>query len=65
MVVRAYTIEAWFRAGSTFSSRTPSSLDNRWEFVGQRQPDHPLIHRRLLKDGEPLPANQIGYGYIG
>jgi hypothetical protein len=65
VVVRAYTIEAWFPAGSTFSSRTPSSPDNRWEFVGQRIPEHPLIHRRLLKEGKPLPANQQGYGYIG
>lgn len=64
VVVRAYTIEAWFPAGSTFSSRTPSSPENRWEFVGQRLPDHELIHRRLIQDGEPLSANQQGFGYI-
>lgn len=65
VVVRAYTIEAWFPAGSTFSSRTPQNSENRWEFVGQRLPDHPLIHRMLHEDGAPLPANQQGYGYIG
>jgi hypothetical protein len=35
------------------------------EFVGQCIPEHPLIHRRLLKEGKPLAANQQGYGYIG
>lgn len=64
VVVRAYSIAAWFPAGTTLSSRTSESAENRWEFVGQLLQDHKLVGRRLTKGGADLPANQLGYGYI-
>ena len=64
VVVRAYSVIAWFPAGSTMSSRTSDGLGNRWEFVGQILHDHKLVGRRLTKDGRDLPANQLGYGYL-
>lgn len=63
VVVRAYSVCAWFPAGSTFSSREQTTSDKRWEFVGQRLTDHRLIGRLLTKSGEALTANQQGYGY--
>jgi hypothetical protein len=35
VVQEVYRIEAWFPAGTTFSSRGRLGGDNRWEFVGQ------------------------------
>lgn len=64
VVVRAYSVIAWFPAGSTMSSRISDSPDNRWEFVGQILHDHKLVGRRLTKNWLDLPANQLGYGYI-
>ena len=64
VVVRAYSVLAWFPAGSTFSTRQSGSPDNRWEFVGQLLAEHHLVGRRLIKGGDDLPANQLGYGYI-
>lgn len=68
VVVRAYTIEGWFPAGSTLSSRDwggPIGVDKRWEFVGRQLYDHPLLDRLLVDDaGDPIRANQIGYGYL-
>lgn len=63
-VVRAYSVEAWFKAGSTYSSRPSGAPGNRWEFVGQLLVNHKLVGRRLTKAGKNLPANQQGYGYI-
>lgn len=64
VVVRAYSILAWFPAGSTLSSRQPSNPENHWEFVGQQLREQPLVGRRLTRGGSDLLANQIGYRYI-
>lgn len=64
VVIRAYSVAAWFSAGTTFSSRLSEDPAGRWEFVGQLLPDHPLVGRRLTQGGADLPANQRGYGYI-
>jgi hypothetical protein len=66
VVVRVYSIAAWLRAGTTLSTRPydgdPS--DQKWEFVGNLLPTHALLGRQLNSGGKPLPANQLGYGYI-
>ena len=67
VVIRAYSILGWFRAGETFSTRVPSISrghlkSQRYEFVGN-QIDHRLVGRRLLKNGKALEGNQKGYGY--
>lgn len=64
VVVRAYSIVAWFSAGCTLSSRASNSEGDRWEFVGQLIPDHHLLQKRLRKDGAELKAAQQGYAYI-
>lgn len=64
VVVRVYSIIAWFPAGSTLSSRLDLSEPNRWEFVGQKIDDHHLLNRRLTKDNNELPASQMGFRYI-
>jgi len=65
VVVRAYSIEAWFPAGSTLSSRTPSNTAERWEFVGQLIPDHRLLDNRLVsEDGKDIVPTQQGYSYV-
>ncbi|MDP2604753.1 MAG: hypothetical protein Q8S00_19525 [Deltaproteobacteria bacterium] len=64
VVVRAYSIVAWFPAGTTLSTRRAEDTSNCWEFVGNLIADHPLVGRRLTKDGKDLPANQLGYGYL-
>ena len=63
VVVRAYSVCAWFRAGSTYSSRVPVASGTDWEFVGQLLTDHRFLGRRLTKLGKDLAANQLGYGY--
>ena len=63
VVVRAYSIVAWFPAGTTLSTRRARNTRGRWEFVGQLIKD-PLVGRRLTKGGKDLPANQLGYGYL-
>ncbi len=64
VVVRAYSIAAWFPAGTTLSTRVARNTRGCWEFVGRLIADHPLVGRRLTKDGKDLPANQLGYGYL-
>ena len=64
IVIRVYSIAAWFPANSTLSSRTKDDYTDRWEFVGQLLPEHPIVGRRLTKNGKDIPANQIGYAYI-
>lgn len=66
VIVRAYSVAAWFPAGTTFSSRlySGSSSKKRWEFVGNILTAHHLTGKRLTKNGKPLAANQLGYGYI-
>lgn len=64
VAIRAYSVAAWFPAGTTFSTRQNDDPENRWEFVGQMLPDHALVGRRLTCDGVDLSANQIGYGYL-
>jgi hypothetical protein len=65
VVVRAYSVAAWFPAGTTMSSRSENNPENRWEFVGKPLQNHSLLGRRLTKDGLDLQANQQGYTYIG
>jgi uncharacterized protein len=68
VVVRAYSIEAWFPAGATFSSREWSGGGGAkplWEFVGKPLPDHPLLDRLLVDDeGKRIRGCQIGYYYL-
>ena len=66
VVVRAYSVVAWFPAGTTLSSRESDEAanQNRWEFVGNLLKDHPLVGKKLVKSGSNLPANEKGYGYI-
>lgn len=66
VVVAVYRIAAWFEAGATFSSRTlRDGAKDRWEFVGQWVPQHPLLGKLLTDDdGEPLVASQKGYSYL-
>jgi hypothetical protein len=66
VVVRAYSIAAWFPAGTTMSSRSNDAIQHadRWEFVGNRIEGHPLISRKLIRNGEELPALQRGFGYL-
>jgi hypothetical protein len=66
IIIRVYSIEGWFPAGATFSSRKrQSNPSNRWEFVGQLIDDHPLMGKKLVEnDGSPLIAVQGGYTYF-
>ncbi len=65
VVIRVYSIAAWFPAGTTLSTRVSSNPKNRWEFVGNRVDAHPMQGKKLIgKDGSGLKANQLGYGYI-
>jgi hypothetical protein len=64
VVVRAYSIAEWFPAGTTLSTRGQVSGDARWEFVGQLLSDHPLVGKRLVRDGSEVKATQQGYRYI-
>ena len=64
VVVAAYSIAAWLPEGSTYSSRPSGRPSGRWEFVGQLIRDHPLLGRRLQRDGRDYPANQKGFGYV-
>lgn len=64
IVVRVYSILAWFPAGSTLSSRLDLSAPNRWEFIGQKIDDHHLLNRRLTKGDDDLSASQMGFTYI-
>lgn len=66
IVIRVYSIEGWYPAGSTFSSRKREGQpNNRWEFVGQVINEHPLLGKKLVEvDGSPLTAVQGGYTYF-
>ena len=69
VVVRVYSIEDWYEAGKTFTTNEniryhPDSFEDRWEFVGRLLEEHPLLGKKLLKNGIPLKAYQKGYGYI-
>lgn len=67
VVVRAYSVAAWFAEGETFSTRRLKDnrgRPDRWEFVGQILEDHPLLGRRLCRGTEDLKAVQIGYTYL-
>jgi hypothetical protein len=67
VVVRAYSVQAWLPAGATMSTRAwnGTAADKRWEFVGNEVPDHKLVGKRLVDDqGERIPANGQGFGYI-
>lgn len=67
VVIRAYSIEAWFPAGATFSSRSyTSQKPDRWEFVGQRREKHELLGRLLVDNSNrPIAGVQKGYTYLG
>jgi len=66
IVIKVYSIEGWYPAGATFSSRKREGQpNNRWEFVGQLINDHPLLGKKLVEDdGSPLVAVQGGYTYF-
>ncbi|MBB1368101.1 GIY-YIG nuclease family protein [Pseudoalteromonas sp. SR44-5] len=65
VVVQVYTIEAWFEAGSTLSTRVYKGKPNKWEFIGQAHKEHYLRGRMLINsDGKPIPAMQQGYSYL-
>lgn len=66
VVIRAYSIAGWFPAGTTLSTRKyDSTKPDKWEFVGQKIDDHPLIGRLLVeKNGEPISGSQKGYKYF-
>jgi hypothetical protein len=66
VVVRAYSVAAWFAAGTTLSTRNISKGNRKfkWEFVGQLIEKHPLVGHRLTEHGRNLPGNQLGYGYL-
>lgn len=65
VVVRAYSIAAWYPAGTTLSSRSFSGAEDKWEFVGQLLSNHPLAGRMLVEDdGKPITASQNGFCYL-
>lgn len=67
VVVRVYSVAAWFPEGTTFSSRWNGGWQSRlsrWEFVGQALAAHPLLGRQLCEGGKKIQATQIGYTYI-
>ncbi|MES2018699.1 MAG: hypothetical protein V4484_19590 [Pseudomonadota bacterium] len=64
VVVRVYSIAAWFPAGSTLSSREWRGDKKCWEFVGKPLSEHKLAGKRLTRGGSDLVANQQGYGYL-
>lgn len=65
VIVRAYLIAGWYPAGTTLSSRRFKGGEDKWEFVGQVLPDHPLVGRMLMeKNGTPIAACRKGYRYL-
>ncbi|MDG5814728.1 hypothetical protein QA601_06555 [Chitinispirillales bacterium ANBcel5] len=65
VVIRVYSILVWYKAGSTFSTRTVKNSNNRWEFVGNLINDHPLTGKKIVdENGLKITSNQQGYGYI-
>ena len=65
VVVRVYSIEAWFPAGSTLSSRNFGGKPDKWEFVGQGLNKHELYGRRLVdSNNQPIMSMQKGYSYL-
>lgn len=65
VVVRVYSIAAWFPAGSTLSSRQFKGFSEKWEFVGQKLDKHPLLGRLLVDDNlKPIPNMQKGFSYL-
>lgn len=66
VVIRAYWIAGWFPAGSTLSTRKyENRKPDKWEFVGQRIDEHPLVGRLLVgEDGQPISGVQKGYAYL-
>lgn len=65
VVVRVYSIAAWFSAGSTMSSRVFNEAPDKWEFVGQKLDNHPLFGRLLVDDDlNPINNMQKGFSYL-
>lgn len=65
VIVRVYSIVAWFAAGTTMSTRRFSGKDDKWEFVGQLLKEHPLSGRMLVdENGLPIKNIQKGYSYL-
>jgi uncharacterized protein len=65
VIVRAYSIEAWFPAGATLSSREWHGTKPLWEFVGNRIPEHPQLDSLLVDDeGSRIRACQNGFYYL-
>lgn len=66
VVVRVYSILAWFPAGATLSSRKRRGDGdnlNKWEFVGNLESNHELLGRRLQRAGKDIVALEQGFGY--
>ncbi len=66
VVVRVYSIAGWYQAGTTFSSRNAKKQKDKWEFVGNRIEDHPLLGRKLAEEDDEtgISAIQKGYSYL-
>jgi len=65
VVVRVYSIAAWFPAGTTMSTRNFNGKPDKWEFVGQKLDIHPLLGRLLVDDDLiPIKNMQKGYSYL-
>ena len=64
IVVRVYSIEQWFKAGTTQSTRQLEKAGgNKWEFVG-RSIDHVFLGKKLTENGETLTGSQKGFRYV-
>lgn len=65
VVVRVYSIAAWFPAGATMSTRKFNGKPDKWEFVGQLLENHYLSGRMLIDEsGLPIKSMQKGYSYL-
>lgn len=65
VVVRVYSIIKWYKAGDTFSTRPLENNENRYEFIGNLKSGHSLLGKMLVDEkGNPIKANQKGFGYI-
>ncbi|WCL50779.1 LEM-3-like GIY-YIG domain-containing protein [Leptospira sp. GIMC2001] len=65
VIVRVYSIESWFQAGKTLTTRENKDRKNRFEFIGNKIENHYLLGKKILNDdGKEIKAYQAGYGYI-
>lgn len=66
IAVAVYSIEAWFPAESTVSTRLPRAVSShgKWEFVGRELPNHFLKGAALSLNGQKIVAMQQGFKYF-